>query len=239
MISMNRVISRFDHQKPDTSKNRVYQELRRAIVLGQLKPGEKLQLDNLAASYETSVTPVREALQMLTQEDLITSKPHSGYYVTQMTLKKLSDLFELREILELAAVERAAPQISDAQLEQLENVHTENADTDVGNYERAVIENKKFHYLIALASGNQELAGALGKVHDQLARFFVFVHPPDEVIRRHYVLIDALRSHDVNRATKTLLEEINETKDFTFSHVIEKEGTAWYLGASRDKAREK
>lgn len=223
-----------DRQRPDTSKQRVYKQLRRAIVLGQLEPGEKLQLDDLAARYDTSVTPVREALQMLTQEDLITSKPHSGYFVTQMTVKKLADLFELREILELAAIQRAVPQISEAQLEQLENVHSTNLQDDIDSYERAVIENKQFHYLIALASGNLELAGMLGKVHDQLARFFVSVHSPDEVIQIHSKLINALRSHDVVLARQTLLDEINETRDFTFMHVIEKEGTAWYLGTSRE-----
>ncbi len=223
-----------DFQNSDTSKDRIYQELRRSIVLGQLQPGEKLNLDNLAARYKTSVTPVREALQMLAQEELVTSKPHSGYFVSQMTLKELSDLLDLREILELAAVERAVPQITDAQLEELENVHVGEVSGEQGNYERAVIENREFHYLIAMASGNQELAEAVGRVHDRLARFFVFVHSADEVEERHRLLIDALRSHDLIMARQTLLEEITETREFTLSHVIEKEGTTWYLGSRKE-----
>jgi DNA-binding GntR family transcriptional regulator len=221
-----------DSSKSDTSKDRIYQELRRSIVLGNLHPGEKLNLDKLAQSYETSVTPVREALQMLAQEELVTSKPHTGYFVTQITLKELRDLFDLREILELAAIERAAPKITEEQLDQLEAVHreTETGDDDL-NYERAVIENRRFHYLIAQASGNQELADALGKVHDKLSRFFVFVHSPEAVQQRHSLLLNALRSHDAILARHTMLEELTETREYTLSQIIEEEGTTWYLGA--------
>jgi DNA-binding GntR family transcriptional regulator len=222
------------NRKSDTSKGRIYHNLRRSIILGQLEPGEKLHLDKLAERYRTSVTPVREALQMLAQEELVTSKPHSGYFVTQMSLKELTDLFELREILELAAVELAAAKITEAQLEELEGVHSQNVKGEELNYERAVIENRQFHYLIALASGNQELAETLGRVHDRLARFFVFVHSPEGVEQRHRVLIDALRSHDVILAQQTMLEEINETREYTLSHVIEREGTTWYLSPRHD-----
>jgi DNA-binding GntR family transcriptional regulator len=222
-----------DSSKKDTSKDRIYQELRRSIVLGKLKPGEKLNLDQLAEDYQTSVTPVREALQMLTQEELVSSKAHSGYFITRMTLKELKDLFKLREILELAAVELAAPIITDIQLEELESVHPEISDQEDQNYERAVIENRKFHYLIALASGNQELADLVGRIHDKLSRFFVFVHPPEEVKGRHQLLINALRTHDVILARHTMLEEITETREITLSRLIENEGATWYLEGTK------
>ena len=141
---------------------------------------------------------------------------------------------ELREILELVAVERAAPQITESQLEELENVPAGEVDREKDYYERAIIENREFPYLIALASGNQELAEALGKGHDRLARLFIFVHSADEVEKRHRLLIRALRSHDVILARQTLLEEIRETQEYTLSHVIEKEGTTWYLGSRQD-----
>ena len=175
-------------QKSDTSKERIYDHLRKSIVLGKLKPGEKFHLDKLAKEFNTSVTPVREAMQMLAQEELVTSKPHQGYFVSQITLKELTDLLELRQILELAGVEMAAPKITDQQLKELESIHEKAVNGESGNYERAVSENRRFHYLIALASGNRELAEYLGKVHDRLARFFVLVHPPEEVKKRHLLL---------------------------------------------------
>jgi len=224
--------------KSDTSKERIYQDLRRSIILGHLKLGEKLNLEILADQYQTSVTPVREALQMLAQEDLITSIPHSGYFVTQVTFKELTDLLELREILEIAAVSRAAEQITEQQLDELEQVHTQQIDGQAGSYERAVIENRQLHYLIAMASGNHELADTLGRVHDRLARFFVFVHSPTEVERRHSTLIKALRAHDRNLAVRTMLNEINETREITLSKVIENQGNRWVLDENKPETEE-
>ncbi len=219
--------------KSDTSKERIYQELRRSIILGHLMTGEKLNLEILADEYQTSVTPVREALQMLAQEELVTSVPHSGYYVTQVTYKELTDLLELREILEIAAVSRAAEQITEQQLDELEQVHAGQTDGQAGSYERAVIENRKLHYLIALASGNRELADTLGRIHDRLARFFVFVHSPAEVEHRHSILIKALRAHDQNLAVQTMLDEINETREITLTNVIENQGNRWVLDENK------
>jgi len=221
-------------EKHDTSKARIYQDLRRSIILGHYQPGQKINLEELAGHHQTSVTPVREALQMLAQEDLVTSRAHSGYYVTQVTLKELKDLLEMREILEIAAVERAASQITAAQLEELERVHAGEIQSGHEDYERSVIENRRFHYLIALASGNQELADQLAKLHDKLARFFVFVHSAQGVQERHQTLLSALRSHQVEPAREAMLNEITETREITLNNVIEKEGTTWYLGSQRE-----
>ena len=218
----------------DTSKERIYNTLRRAIVLNELKPGERLNLDELAAKCNTSVTPVREALQMLTQEGLVVNKPHAGFYVAKVTLKQLRDLLELREILEVASVERAATRITDEQLAALERVHAGYVGDDDASQERYLDENRRFHYTIAQASGNRELAKALKRLHDRLARFFVFVHTGEEMEKRHTRLIEALRTGDVDIATETIREEVEETRQITLEHVIQEDGAAWYVGAQND-----
>jgi DNA-binding GntR family transcriptional regulator len=218
----------------DTSKERIYNTLRRAIVLNELKPGERLNLDELATKCDTSVTPVREALQMLTQEGLVVNKPHAGFYVAKVTLKQLRDLLELREILEVASVERAATRITDEQLAALERVHAGYVGDDDASQERYLDENRRFHYTIAQASGNRELAKALKRLHDRLARFFVFVHTGEEMERRHKRLIEALRTGDVDIATETIREEVEETRQITLEHVIQEDGAAWYVGAQND-----
>jgi DNA-binding GntR family transcriptional regulator len=221
-------------QTGDTSKDRIYKALRRSITLNELKPGERLQLDELASNYNTSVTPVREALQMLVQESLVINKPHAGFYVVQITLKKLRDMLEMREILEVAAVERAAMDITDEQLTTLENVHAGYVGDDDAARERYISENRRFHYLVAVASGNQYLADAIKHLHDQLARFYVFVHTGDEMEKRHHRLIDALRSHDIDLARQTMLDEVNETRQITLEHIIQEDGASWVIGSRVD-----
>jgi len=220
------------HSEPgSTSKRRIYQEIRRSIIMGHNKPGTRLDLEILAKSHGTSVTPVRDALQMLSQEGLVTIKPRSGYFVTYVTLKQLRDLLDLREILEMASIERAAPRITEEQLEELEQVHAGYTGNDDESYERYMEENRRFHCLIAQASGNRELTDALGRLHDRLVHFMVISHMGETLETRHAKLIQALRTQDVLAACQAMLGEVNETREAILERVIEEEGAYWRLGA--------
>jgi len=214
----------------DTSKNLIYKDLRRSISAGHRKPGERLDLNELAKSYSTSITPVRDALQMLGQEGLVTIKPRSGYFVTHFTLKQLRDMLELRDILEVASIERAVSRITEEQLEQLEHVHAGYTGEDDEAYIRYMSENRHFHYLIAEASGNHELAQTLGRLHDRLIRFMVLCRVGETLERRHALVIEALRTRDAAAARQAMLNEVNETRETILERVIEEEGAFWHLG---------
>ena len=224
------------HSKPgDTSKNLICTEIRRSIIMGHHEPGERLDLETLSKGYGTSVTPVRDALQMLSQEGLVTIRPRSGYFVTHITLKQLRDMLELREILEVASIERAAVRITDEQLEQLEHVHAGYTGEDDESSDRYASENRHFHCLIARASGNQELAEMLGRLHDRLARFMVLCHTNETMESRHSLLIKALRTRDVAAARQAMLNEINQTRETILELVIQEEGDFWRLGNRASK----
>ncbi len=213
-----------------TSKSMIYKDLRRSIGGGPRKPGERLDPDELAQSYGTSITPVRDALQMLSQEGLVTIKPRSGYFVTHVTLKQLRDMLELREILEVASIERAVVRITEEQLEQLEHVHAGYTDEDDESYLRYMSENRTFHCLIAEASGNSELAEMLGRLHDRALRFMILCRVGETLEHRHSLVIEALRTRDVAAACQTMLAEVNETSKTILECVIEEEGAFWRLG---------
>lgn len=215
----------------DTSRHRVYRDVRRAIILGYLQPGTRLSVKALARKYGTSVTPVRDALQMLGQEGLVTIRPRSGYFVTRVTLKQLRDLFELREILEVAAVERAAARITDGEIEELEQVHAGYTGEDDDSYERYTDENRRFHYLVARASGNEELADMIGHLLDRLGRFMVMRRVGKDLATIHSRLVEALRARDVEAARQAILAELTETRDIVLNRVIREEGASWYLAA--------
>jgi len=225
---------------PDnTSRNRIYRDIRRAIILGYLQPGTRLSVKALARKYGTSVTPVRDALQMLGQEGLVTIRPRSGYFVTRVTLKQLRDLFELREILEVAAVERAAARITDEEIKQLEQVHAGYTGEDDDSYERYTDENRHFHYLVARASGNEELAQMVGHLLDRLGRFMVMRRIGKALAPTHARLIEALRAHDVEAARRAILAELTETRDVVLDRVIREEGALWYLAAKIPEGTER
>ena len=218
--------------EPDeTSKAKAYKELRRSIIMGHRKPGERLNVEELAQRHATSVSPVRDALHMLSQDGLVTIRPRSGYFVTRITLRQLRDLLDLRQVLELAAIERAALHITAEQIERLAHVHAGYIGDDDESYDRYTDENRSFHYLVATASGNQELAEAVGRLHDRLARFMVLRHAGRTMETTHARIVEALRAHDVQAARQALLDELDETREAVLSRVIQDEGHAWQLGA--------
>lgn len=213
----------------DTSKTRIYREVRRAIIMGHCRPGERLDVEELARRYETSVTPVRDALQMLDQEGLVMIKPRSGYFVARITLKELRDMMDLRKILEVAAIERAALRITEEQVAALRSVHAGYTGDDDESYDRYTDENRNFHYSLAQASGNQELAVMLGHLMDRLARFMVLRHAGKSQEVTHARIVDALLSHDVDGARQALLDDIDTSRDAILDMVLEEESASWHL----------
>ncbi len=216
-----------------TLKNRLYADLRRSIIMGHRQPGEKINAREIAESYGTSITPIREALQMLHQEGLVTIRPHSGYLVTRLTLKQLRDLFELREILELAAVKRAASRISDQELEEIERVYAGYTGDDDDSYARYTAENRRFHCLIARATRNQELTEMLGHVHDRLARFMVMRQAGHSMQQSHAQIVEALRARDPEAACRALSDELSDTRSIVLDQVIQEQGATWHVGREK------
>jgi DNA-binding GntR family transcriptional regulator len=220
-----------DTEVDSTSKSKAFRELRRSIIMGHRRPGERLSLDELVKTYNSSITPLRDALQMLNQEGLIAIKPRSGYFVRSITLRELHELFEVREILELVAVERAAQHVTEKMLYELEHVHAGYTGDDDESYDRYTDENRRFHCLIAEASGNQELAQMLGHLHDRLARFMVLRGAGKSQEHTHKPIVEALRARDAEAARQAMRAEISETRDIILDRVIRAEGASWHLGA--------
>lgn len=216
-----------------TTKLKIYKEIRRSIIMGHRKPGERLDIDEIARQYNTSITPVRDALQMLTQEGLVSIKPRSGYFVTRMTLKQLRDMMELRKILELAAVERAAMRITPAQIQELRSVHAGYTGDDDVSYDRYTDENRKFHVSIAIASGNLELAEMISRLHDRLARFMVLRHAGQSQEFTHARIVDALEKHDPEAAKRALLDDIEVSHDEIIDEIIEEKADSWHVDTTR------
>ena len=217
-------------QKDGTAKTNIYNRLRSEIITGRKKPGERLSIEALKHAYGTSVTPVRDALQMLSQEALVTIKPRSGYYVTCVTLRDLYEMLDFREILETAAVERAVVNITEDQLKILEGIHAGYTGDDEFSYTRYTDENRQFHYIVAQSSGNQELAGQLGHLLDRMARFMVIRRAGKKLAVIHAPLIKALKEKDAKAARQAISTELRDTKIHIMERIMQEEAGSWHLG---------
>ncbi|HEM61874.1 MAG TPA: FCD domain-containing protein, partial [Chloroflexi bacterium] len=116
----------------------------------------------------------------------------------------------------------------------LEKVYAGYTGDDDESYDRYTAENRQFHCLIAEATGNRELAGLVGHLHDRLARFMVVRRAGQSMQHGHGQIIQALRSRDADAARGALLEELNDTRQVVLDHVIQEQGGSWRLGWKRD-----
>ena len=112
-------------------KERTYGAVKRMILAGTLRPGEKLAERELSRRLKVSRTPLREALSRLVQEGLVENRPRRGHYVRAIDAKSVADLYDLREVLEKHAVRLAARRLTDADIAELEDCGGPCGDTSV------------------------------------------------------------------------------------------------------------
>lgn len=213
-------------------KLRVYRSLKDDIVKGVFDMGEKLNEGQLATRYGVSKTPVREALALLQQEGLVEVVPRVGYLTSRVTLQDVDDIFDLREIVEGTAAERAATAISEDTLRRLEQLHS---GYRMGNRESYLLfleENLEFHGAIAAASGNRRLAEVVARLLEQMQRLVILrldlSASGDEMVEEHREILSALRGRDPALARELMVRSIANTHQAVLQ-AIKKRMANWHI----------
>jgi DNA-binding GntR family transcriptional regulator len=194
-----------------------YDSLKRRILLCELAPGEELREAALAESTGFGRTPIREALRRLVQEGFVEVRPRQGYRVAPITLDSVHDVFELRLLLEPAAVElaiRRAPRAAITDLHDLAHARYVHGDQD--SYQRFIVDNLNLHVRIAESTGNQRLAYMLRSLLEEMQRlFFLSLDARDssiEQMHEHHDLYDAMLAGDVETARRIVVEQIEQSR---------------------------
>lgn len=141
-----------------TKNEAIYQNLRQGLLSGDVKPGQRLVLSELASRYNVSPIPVREAIRRLQQEGLVEVIPHIGAIAKSIDLEKYQEIVEVRNLLEVAAASSAASRITPAAVRKLEAMHTK-MEKYIGsaNMCKFIESDRKFHFAIYDFSANSFL----------------------------------------------------------------------------------
>lgn len=158
-----------------TQSKQAYQKIRQTIISGELKPGDIINIDELCQRFETSKTPTREALVVLTHEQFLESLPRIGYMVTKPSIRDIKEMFHVRLILEVDAIGLAVEYISNEDIETLErnNLKEKQISTSQGSriiQPEAFQLNQEFHMTIARASGNSILSSLIQQQLEMVER---------------------------------------------------------------------
>ncbi len=200
---------------PRTMSRRIYESLRERIVRNEFMPGQAIGENELAAHYNVSRTPVREALRRLEQDRLVTrGQSGRGYFVRHFDLEEMDEIYDVRVQLEDLALRTLATRLTSEVIHILEDVSASFPDCASAN--EALIADERFHLSLATCSGNRPLLEFLEKINHRIhvIRSIDFVDSARRTISKaeHAAIIAALLNHELEDASRLLCCHILRSK---------------------------
>jgi DNA-binding GntR family transcriptional regulator len=198
---------------------RVYFQIKNLILCNDVMPGQKMHHQELSDRLGVSRTPVREALTRLVQEGYVSFLPNRGFTCKEIGLQEAEELYDLREALEVFAMEKAVANVSDQALDELSRkIQLYGADVQRRFSRERLIYDQDLHLDIARVGGNETLLRALTQVFERiiLKRRTDGLYDPARGLaahQEHLQLIEAMKRRDAAQAVRVLREHIRAGKD--------------------------
>ena len=195
----------------------VYQRLSEAIRHVPLQPGDALSEPRIAKALGISRTPVREALHLLTQEGLLEVIPGRAVLVASPSMRKIFDTLQLRELLEPEMMKSVAENMTEADIQQLQEITAEMEHTaTVGDRPGWSKADNQWHELISRACLNRLLGELVLQTRNR-----IFITAADENVtdqylidgtREHKKIVEAIQARDGETARQLTLDHIKNLK---------------------------
>jgi DNA-binding GntR family transcriptional regulator len=211
-----------------TLRERIYEEIVRMIISGELPSGTPLDEKALTEKLQVSRTPFREALGTLAKEGLIEIRPYRGFFVRSFSRKETEDLYELRKTLECMAVELAVPHMSDVHIAQFERLLDEAVAAlkrgDMATYGQ---RDRAFHETIAELSGNAALIETLSRLALQVQIGRTIANQSRDFARRaakeRDEILAAFRKRDIKKASALMHAHITDVQTAVLERFVDEQ----------------
>ena len=208
----------------ESAAGRVTRDLRRRVLSGDLKPGTVLSQARIAAEYDVSRMPARDALQVLANEGLVDLGPATSV-VRELSIAELQELYELREAVEPLLTRLAVPNVGRAQMTQMAAL------VDAMESEASPAEwleaNARFHAHVFTCADRPrmiELTQHLRRLTDRYLYLHIGVMENLEHLHtEHREILDAVRAGDAAAAAELTRLHLVASHDFILRHLLENE----------------
>jgi DNA-binding GntR family transcriptional regulator len=201
---------------PAGTTDRIVASITTAIVERRLMPGTKLVEQQIADIFDVSRTLVRQALNQLSRDHLVTLAPARGAFVAQPSVDEARQVFEVRNMLEAAMIRRAATELTPSHIALLRaHLQAEKSAvqrTDVSGRTRLLAD---FHVLLAQMLGNQALAEMLQDLVSRcslIALMYQSAHSAEHSADEHVAIVDALERRDARAAVKLMQQHLHHVE---------------------------
>jgi len=225
-----RLVSRSAHLvNRSTLSGEAYRALRSAILDRRFAPGLKLVVRILAEDLGLSPTPIKQALAALEREGLVLAIPHQGYYVPQITLPDVEELYALREVIEGLAAARAAERATHDFLIQLDQLlRRQRSCARRGQIRRYGDLDLAFHRHLREASGNARLVRVAESFNGQMRLLIsTSAQLPGRLqasLQEHVAIVRAVRARDAQAAEAAMRHHVRQAGRALLAY-LEAEGT--------------
>lgn len=204
--------------------DRVYQVLRQHIADRRFKPGSKLSVPRLASQLGVSRTPVKEALERLRRDGLVTTLTNRGAFVTIIRREDVDEIYQMREMLEGLATRLAAAKIDPSLLAHLRDLlHQSEAAVRQCDVKAHIRVDLEFHRLIREHGGNRRVIRALDNLQDQIRIVFrtsaAIPGRMPKALEEHRRILDALEAGDADRAERAARDHIRRIREAVLAHM--------------------
>lgn len=220
------------------SKTRMYtevsSEIRKAILVGELRPGSWLREEAISEQLQVSRTPVREAFRQLGAEGLLEVLPGQGARVRTFSEKDIVDSYAIRLCIEPWAAALAVRMLTPASLHEIEQAFAamerlsgRTDERDPNLIWEAMQTSSAFHLAIARATDNAHLTEWLGKLLRLPVVFSMVWRRPTiypEAQIKHLDILESIRKRDAEEAARCMREHIQEVFDHLVAHGLGMEG---------------
>jgi DNA-binding GntR family transcriptional regulator len=208
-------------QRRHSLQEQAYQALRTAILSGELEPGQRLVEIHLAEKLQVSRTPIREAIRLLQQENLVTLEPSGGVRVATFSSADAVQLYDCRIGLEQLSVVDACHHATETQLKELESMLEQAERLVTGKPTRLSCFRQldldyRFHRLLAQSSGNPWLVLLLDQVFDKMLLLRIQTTKNNPMVldirMEHRAIYEAVRSRNPEVAARAIVNHLTASK---------------------------
>ncbi len=194
-----------------TKKDLMIEVLRDAILSGELQPGDRLLQEELAERFRVSPTPIREAIQQLVAEGILSHSPYKGVQVAEVRLNDVREVYLIRSFVERLAAREAVPNLKISDVQRLHAVQND-IEAEVARGEGAALVklNREFHMIIYEAAGMPQLMQIIKNVWIKSPWDTLFVVPNRArmVVDEHRHILSAIDRGDAEASGQAMQDHI-------------------------------
>ncbi|WP_454691803.1 GntR family transcriptional regulator [Achromobacter aloeverae] len=210
----------------DSTVDRAYDQVKVMAVSYRFKPGERINEPALARHLGISRTPLREALNRLNTEGLLTSSPGKGFFCRELDAREIYSLYEMRKIIETGAARLAVARADDAEIAALADFLERARPGSSSLSTMALAElDETFHQRLMALSGNAEMLQVLRNINERI-RFVRWIDIEQADKRRgvphdHDAVVAALRARDADLCASVLEKHIDRRQEQISAYIRE------------------